>query len=100
MSTLESVITMTLILFMLAFLITGPEAVAMDSFDCARHVGIELFDMEKDRAILYSNDVAGATCYDTSPERFNTFLSGLSDNFRLIYGSLYDLAKEAADEEG
>lgn len=101
MSTLESAITISLILLMLSFMIAAPEAVALDSFDAAKHGGIELFDMEKDREIIYSNVVDGATCYDTSPEKFNTFLTGLSDNYRLIYGTVFEFSKkEAQDEEG
>lgn len=100
MSTLESAVCMSLILVMLAFMITGPETVALDSFDCAKDGGNELFYMERDREIFYQNNVNGAVCYDTSPERLCTFLTGISDNFRLIYGSVFDLSQEAGNEEG
>lgn len=100
MSTLEAALTFSLILIVLAFMITGPEAIALDSFECAKAGGNELFYMERDREIAYKNTVKDAVCYDTSPERFCTFLSGMSDNFRLIYGSVIDLAKEEADGEG
>ena len=56
---------------------------------------------EQDRELIYKNTVKGAVCYDTSPEKFCTYLSGISDNFRLIYGSVFGLsqeAKEATDE--
>ena len=76
MSSLESAICFSLILVLLAFMITGPEAIALDSFQCAKDGGNELFYMERDRD---------------------------SDNFRLIYGSVFDLSntsagKEASDE--
>ena len=100
MSTLESAICMSLILIMLAFMITGPESVALDSFECARDGGNELFYMEKDKEILYKNSVSGSVCYDTSPERLCTFVSGISDNFRITYGVVFDLSREASDEEG
>ncbi len=99
MSTLESAITFSLILVMLAFIITGPEAIALDSFECARHGGNELFFMERDEDIADKVIVGGVDCYDTSPEKLCTYLSGISDNFRLIYGSVYELSQEATNEE-
>ena len=100
MSTLESAIAMSLILVMLAFMIAGPEALALDSYDCAKDGGNELFYMEKDKEIFDKNIVGDATCYDASPERLCTYLTGLSDNFRLIYGTVFDLAQEGSNEEG
>lgn len=104
MSSLESAICFSLILVLLAFMITGPEAIALDSFQCAKDGGNELFYMEKDKDVLYRNNVRGVACYDASPEKLCTFLTGISDNFRLIYGSVFDLSnasagKEAANEE-
>ena len=99
MSTLETAISFSLILLLLTFLITGPEAIALDSFECAKDGGNELFYMEQDREVMYGNTVHGVTCYDTSAERLCTFLTGISDNFRLIYGSVFDLSKGAENEE-
>lgn len=99
MSTLETAITFSLILVMLAFMITGPESIALDSFECAKDGGNELFFMERDKEIADKVVVSGVDCYDTSPEKLCTYLSGISDNFRLIYGSVYELSQEAADEE-
>ena len=99
MSTLETAICFSLILVLLTFMITGPEAIALDSFECAKDGGNELFYMEQDRGVMYSNNVHGTVCYDTSAERLCTYLTGISDNFRLIYGSVFDLSQEAANEE-
>ena len=99
MSTLETAICFSLILVLLVFMITGPEAIALDSFECAKDGGNELFYMEQDRAVMYKNTVSGAVCYDTSAERFCTYLTGISDNFRFIYGSVFDLSQEADNEE-
>jgi len=99
MSTIESAIAFSLILIMLAFIIAAPEAIALDSFECAKDGGNELFYMEQDREVMYGNTVHGVTCYDTSAERLCTFLTGISDNFRLIYGSVFDLSKGAENEE-
>lgn len=100
MSTLESAIVFSLILVLLTFMITGPEAIALDSFECARDGGNELFYMERDMDVACSYYVRGAVCYDTSPERLCTYLSGISDNFRLLYDSAFALAKEEENEEG
>lgn len=97
MSTLESAIAFSLILIVLAFMITAPESIALDSFECAKDGGNELFYMEQDRGVADTNYVHGVSCYDTSPERLCTFLTGISDNFRIIYGSVFELAKEETD---
>ena len=99
MSTLEAAICFSLILVLLAFMISGPEAIALDSFQCAKDGGNELFYMERDREVAYKTSVHGATCYDTSPEKLCTYLTGISDNFRMIYGAAYELSKEGSDEK-
>ena len=99
MSTIEAAITFSLILVMLAFMVTCPEAIALDSLECARDGGNELFFMERDKDIADKVIVGGACCYDTSPEKLCTYLTGVSDNFRLIYGSVYELSQGATDEE-
>ena len=83
MSTLETAIVFSLILIMLTFMITGPEAIALD-----------IFYMERDREVAERNYVGGVVCYDASPERLCTYLTGLSDNFRLLYGAVFDLSQE------
>lgn len=99
MSTLETAISFSLILLLLTFLITGPEAIALDSFGCAKDGGNELFYMEQDRAVMYRNTVGGSVCYDTSAEKLCTYLTGISDSFRLVYGSVFDLSKEAQNDK-
>lgn len=99
MSTIESAIAFPLILIMLVFMISAPEAIALESFERAKDGGNELFYMERDKEVAYKNIVRGVDCYDTSPEKLCTYLSGISDNFRLIYGAVFDLSKEAQNEE-
>lgn len=99
MSALESAICFSLILVLLAFMISGPEAIALDSFQAAKDGGNELFYMEMDREVAYKNRVHGVTCYDTSPEKLCTYLTGISDNFRLVYGTVYELSKEDSNEK-
>ena len=99
MSTLESAVAFSLILILLAFMITGPEAVALESYGQAKAGGNELFFMEMDKDLACRNYVDGSVCYDTSPERLCTFLTGISDNFRIVYGAIYDLSQEESNEE-
>ena len=99
MSTLESALAFSLIIIVLVFMITAPESIALESFDRAKDGGNELYFMERDQEVMSKHYVHSVACYDTSPERFCTFLTGLSDNFRLLYGSMYDLTKEAAEDE-
>lgn len=99
MSTLESALAFSLIIIVLVFILTAPESVAMDSFDLAKDGGTELFYMEKNSEVMDKHYVSGVACYDTSPERFCTFLTGLSDNYKLIYGSMYDLTQEATEDD-
>ena len=99
MSTLEAAITFSLILVMLAFMVTGPEAIALDSFECAKDGGNELFFMESDKDVADKVIVGGVSCYDTSPEKLCTYLTGISDNFRLVYGAFYELSQEGTNEE-
>lgn len=94
MSTLESAIAFSLIIIMLSFMITGPEAIALDSFECTKDGGNELFYMEEDDEVLKEHYVGGAVCYDATPERLCTFISGISDTYRLLYGSVFELAEE------
>ena len=72
MSTLESAIVFSLVISLLTFMVTAPESVAMSAVD--------------DRKI------GSAVSYDASPEKLCTYLTGLSDNFRLIYGKAASLA--------
>ena len=100
MSTLESAIAFSLILILLAFMVSGPESVALESFELAKDGGNELFFMERDKGVISSNSVNGVVCYDVSPEKLCTYLTGVSDNFRLIYGSVFELSKEENNEKG
>ena len=45
-----------------------------------------------DRKLLNERKIGSAVSYDVSPERLCTYLTGLSDNFRLIYGKAASIA--------
>lgn len=81
MSTLESAICFTLVLFVLCLLIVMPMQICIDTLDCT-NTAIE--------DVLDDNDGF------ISSERLNTFLVGISDNYRIIYDTVIG---EVVDEE-
>jgi hypothetical protein len=92
MSTLESAIVFTLILSLLAFMVTAPESTAMTAFDDCRYGFEECAFQNSDRKLLNERKIGSAVSYDVSPERLCTYLTGLSDNFRLVYGKAASIA--------
>ncbi len=81
MSTLETSIVFTFVLLVLSGLIVVPARLCADTAADSRHITDEVLNDYEDLI---------------SPERLNTFFTGLSENYRIIYGSL---SGEAADEE-
>jgi len=92
MSTLESAIVFTLILTLLTFMVTAPESAAISAIDDCRYGFEECAFQNKDKKLLNDKKIGTAVSYDASPERLCTYLTGLSDNFRLIYGKAASLA--------
>ncbi|MBO4450242.1 MAG: hypothetical protein J5777_06620 [Clostridiales bacterium] len=102
MSTLETAVVFTIILTMLTFFVTAPEKSAMEALSDCR-AGFEESEFQNKDLKLYSEKKIGtAVSYDTSPEKLCTYLTGLSDNFRLIYGKAAGLASgvESNEENG
>lgn len=96
MSTLETAIVFTIILTMLTFFVTAPEKSAMEALNDCR-AGFEESDFQnKDSKLLSEKMIGKAASYDTSPEKLCTYLTGLSDNFRLVYGKAAGIASEVA----
>lgn len=92
MSTLESAIVFTLILTLLTFMVTAPESTAIEAFDDCKYGFEESAFQNIDKKLLNEKKIGNAVSYDTSPERLCTYLTGLSDNFRLVYGKAASLA--------
>ena len=99
MSTLETAIVFTIVLTLLTFFVTAPESTAAEAFyDCK--YGFEESDFQnKDKKLINEKKIGSAVSYDVSPERLCTYLTGLSDNFRLIYGKAASLASEVSSDE-
>lgn len=92
MSTLETAIVFSLVLMLLSFMVTAPESTALEAFDDCKY-GFEECDFQnKDRKLVMEKKIGTAVSYDVSPERLCTYLTGLSDNFRLVYGKAASVA--------
>ena len=99
MSTLETAVVFTIILTMLTFFVTAPEKSAMEALSDCR-AGFEESEFQNKDLKLYSEKKIGtAVSYDTSPEKLCTYLTGLSDNFRLIYGRAATIANGVKTDE-
>ena len=91
-STIEAAIAISLVLVIITALILGPEDVcirACEDLNCGMaEIEFEMNDSE----VASFREIGGVTVSDASPERLCTFLSGLSDNFRLIFGGVMAVA--------
>ena len=80
MSTLETTIVISAVMLVLTALIIFPARLCAEALNDAQ-AAIE--------DVLTDDDLI-------SPERLNTFLTGISENYRIIYGSIVE---EVSDEE-
>ena len=99
MSTLETAIVFTIVLLLLTFFVTAPESTAMAAFDDCRYGFEESAFQNRDKTLLTERKIGTAVSYDASPERLCTYLTGLSDNFRLIYGKAAGIASGVSSDE-
>jgi len=81
MSTLETSIVITFVMLVLSGLVILPARLCADTVIDAR---------------LAIEDVNTPDSDIMSAERLNTFLTGISENYRIIYGSIVE---EVSDEE-
>ena len=99
MSTLETAIVFTIVITILTFIVTAPESTAIEAFYDCRY-GFEEYEYQnKDTRLLTEKKIGSAVSYNTSPEKLCTYLTGLSDNFRLIYGRAATVASEVPSNE-
>ena len=87
-SSIETAIVCSLVILIITFLIVKPEDICIDALDMASD-GIEEvgFMLEESKVTEY-RDIGGVMVSGTSPERFHTYISGLSDSYRIIYGAI------------
>ena len=89
-STLETAIVFTAVITVLTAMLMMPADLVCESVDDVRFGFEELRFHSENSDVLSSDDVGGVSCNDISEERICTLLSGLSDNYRLIYGGVTD----------
>ena len=88
MSTLETAIAFTVIITFLTFLIVCPEELALQSLEDVKAGSEEIGFYIYDDSLMDSRDIGGNESYNTSPEKLCTYLTGISDNYRIIYGTI------------
>lgn len=88
MSTLETAIAFTVIITFLTFLIVCPEELALRSIEDVKAGGEEIGFFIEDSSLMESKEIGGCDSYNTSPEKLCTYLTGISDNYRIIYGTI------------
>lgn len=93
-STIETALIFTVVLLVLSILITGPEDICLESLDDCRNGIQEVGFMLQDERISSVVKIGDVKVCDCSPERFCTYISGLSDCYRIVYGSISDSGEE------
>ena len=88
MSTIETAIAFTVIITFLTFLIVCPEEVALECIEEVRYGDKEICFYIDDCGLMDSKEIGGNESYNTSPEKLCTYLTGVSDNYRIIYGTI------------
>lgn len=88
MSTLETAVAFTVIITFLTFLIVCPEEIALECIEEVRCGDKEICFFIDDSGLMDSEEIGGSEAYNTSPEKLCTYLTGVSDNYRIIYGTI------------
>ncbi|MBP5261663.1 MAG: hypothetical protein J6Z43_06020 [Clostridiales bacterium] len=86
-STLETAIVFSLVITALCILVLGPEDICLESLEDCGYGMDEISFQIMDGAVASFCKVDGIKICDCSPERFCTYISGLSDSYRIIYGA-------------
>lgn len=87
-STLETAIVISVVMAFIVFLILAPLQLSGECIDSAICGKRELDHELNDDRILSEENVGGVEITTTSPEILCTFLTGISENYRLIYGTV------------
>jgi len=87
-SSVETALVFTVIILIMTFLVTGSEGMAVDGLWKAKYGISEIAYMEEDDDILAIKKIDSADAVNTSPEKLCTLLSGMSDNYRIIYDAV------------
>lgn len=94
-STIESSIVLTLVFLIIAFLISGSEALCLDGINDVKDGAAEISFQLKEKKVVSGKKIGRTDSVDISAERFNTILKGASDAYRTVYSQI----KEAVSDE-
>ncbi len=89
-SSIESAIAFSIIISMLAFIITVPINVVGDCIDNARSAMKEIEFQEENDSVISSKTIDGINVTDFCQERINTMIDGLIDSIGIIAGGFTD----------
>lgn len=97
-STLETAITITLVLTILVFIVTKPEDLCLTAVDFARDGLSEISFYVDESKITDFKAMDGYLVSSVSQERFCTYISGLSDSYKMIYSEVCNAVGGDSDE--
>ncbi|HAW16414.1 MAG TPA: hypothetical protein DCW41_06915 [Clostridiales bacterium] len=93
-STLETAVVFSTVLIILTFLITAPMLICGDIRDEFLVLLEEQEQYTDNGELIREEDMGGYDLRDVGSERLNTFLTGISENYRIIYGTLGEMFDE------
>ncbi|SCW27298.1 hypothetical protein SAMN02910456_00218 [Ruminococcaceae bacterium YRB3002] len=89
-SSLETAIVCTLVILVIAFMITKPEDICVDALRSASEGIEEIAFMTEDSSVAGFREIGNVMTSDCSAERFHTYIAGLSDSYRIVYSAVSD----------
>lgn len=98
-STLETAIAITLVLTILVFIITKPEDLCLSAVDYARDGIAEISFYVDESKITDFMAMDGYLVSSVSQERFCTYVSGISDSYKMIYSEVAGAVGGVSNEE-
>lgn len=89
-STLEAAVVFSAVITIISAFVICPLELCGRAKEMCDSFLTEQGDYLSNEEIVDTSPMGGYDLTDISPERFCTFLSGISDNYRIIYGTLGD----------
>lgn len=93
-STLETAIVFTVVFMVIILMIVLPMNLCADSVNIANSANEEISFHLQNGDITEGRTINGIECHSTTPEELCTFLTGISENYRIIYGTIIEVSDE------
>lgn len=87
-ASIENAIVMSAVILIISALIVLPFQMCSDTYSGFCRISEEISYHGEDDEIVSSRNVGAYSSCDVSPERLCTFLTGLSENYRIIYDTI------------